>query len=517
MRFLFFLALAMTIKTAPSIDSTRDMSKMFLPYQVDHILSTARYRAVEKAVQIGYTWTTAFKEVRKRLLSKKRDLLFVTKDEATAIEFVSYCRDHCELFNLTKTILTHGVESVTVPTFDLEGRELRVTEEVKVASIKFDTGCKIRAFSSNPNAVRSFPGDVDWDEAAFAKDAERTYAAMQGRLQWGYDWGIWSSHAGDSTLFCDIIDHAKESEQWEHDAVDIYRAIEEGLVEKINQTRGLNLTREAFLADCKARARFGSFEQEYELKRLGGRDPIAAWERIAACQHDYAIDRAHLGDGAITQLFGAPEPHRRGWRQRQVENWTRQTLCSLFDSRKHGNKKMRVGFDVAASGRGHLAAIYVDEKTAGGQMVCRALVTFQTEDWDVMKSVLWTLLAYYPGEIRGAGDETGLGRQICWETAQKFGGRFVGINFSARKQEMGAALMMQLSEGSKRFPKGEPDIGTDYYAIQKTWNGSKWVFSESLNRLNEASHCDIAWAGALATAADTEGGPELWVKTIECD
>jgi hypothetical protein len=40
--------------------------------------------------------------------------------------------------------------------------------------------------------------------------------------------------------------------------------------------------------------------------------------------------------------------------------------------------------------------------------------------------------------------------------------------------------------------------------LRKAHNGTKWAFGEGRNSLNEASHCDIAWAGALATHAHTE-------------
>ena len=44
----------------------------------------------------------------------------------------------------------------------------------------------------------------------------------------------------------------------------------------------------------------------------------------------------------------------------------------------------------------------------------------------------------------------------------------------------------------------------DYFALRKTHTGARWTFSEGRNALNEASHCDIAWAGALATHAHLE-------------
>ena len=63
--------------------------------------------------------------------------------------------------------------------------------------------------------------------------------------------------------------------------------------------------------------------------------------------------------------------------------------------------------------------------------------------------------------------------------------------------------MNQLSVAQKRFPKSEQDIAADYFALRKSYQGTRWIFSETRNSSNLASHCDIAWAGALATHAHT--------------
>src|SRR5262249_24737778 len=70
--------------------------------------------------------------------------------------------------------------------------------------------------------------------------------------------------------------------------------------------------------------------------------------------------------------------------------------------------------------------------------------------------------------------------------------------------DLGFSLMNQLSVAEKRFPRSEQDIAVDYFALRKSYTGTKWVFSEGRNSHNPASHCDIAWAGALATFAHTE-------------
>jgi len=48
------------------------------------------------------------------------------------------------------------------------------------------------------------------------------------------------------------------------------------------------------------------------------------------------------------------------------------------------------------------------------------------------------------------------------------------------------------------------NIAADYFALRKVPNGAKRAFTEGRNAYHSASHCDIAWAGALATHAHTE-------------
>jgi hypothetical protein len=94
-----------------------------------------------------------------------------------------------------------------------------------------------------------------------------------------------------------------------------------------------------------------------------------------------------------------------------------------------------------------------------------------------------------------------LGRQICWETASQFPGAFTPVNFSVEKSNLGFALMNQLAAGEKRFPAAHPDIAADFFALRKHYTGARWLFTESSNPLNPNSHCDLAWAAALASKA----------------
>jgi hypothetical protein len=94
--------------------------------------------------------------------------------------------------------------------------------------------------------------------------------------------------------------------------------------------------------------------------------------------------------------------------------------------------------------------------------------------------------------------------------SQHYGGSFTSVNFSSKKHDLGFGLMNQLSIAQKRFPRSEQDIAADYFALRKSYQGTRWIFSESRNSSNPASHCDIAWAGALATHAHLDRRSEVW-------
>src|SRR5439155_4708555 len=81
-----------------------------------------------------------------------------------------------------------------------------------------------------------------------------------------------------------------------------------------------------------------------------------------------------------------------------------------------------LGFDVAASGQGDLAVIYIDE-VKGEDLWLRALFSCRTEDWHFLQTVLFKFLRGLQS-VAAAGDSSGLGRQICWEASQQFGSRF---------------------------------------------------------------------------------------------
>lgn len=494
------------------IDSDSVLARYYLPYQLMWINDDSTMRLAEKSVRIGWTFCDQFKNVRKRLRYKNRDYLFATKDQQSAIEYLDGCKKTAELFDYTRSIVSHGMDDMRVESIGDDGKKF--TEEVKFGYIKFDNGSRIIAFSANPYAMAVFGGDVGLDEFAKHQRAEKLWETAQGRITWGYDIGVWSAHDGTGTMFYQFALEARAGKGgWSHYRVTMEDAVEMGLVEKISAVSGKPMTREQFIQDCKNRARLPEiYEQSYNCNPSGSASAIVPWLSIQSCRIERKIERFHFEAGMVSEMFGVFDRLNKAQRRLKIANFIKASFAATFNT----PGLYRVGFDVAASGEGDLASIYVDQKD-GGRSLLSALFTCRTDDWDFIKSVLWTFMRNL-SSVKAAGDETGLGRQICWMTTTEFPNQFEGVNFSSKKHDMGFALMNQLQTAEKCFPldKEHDDIAQDYFGMRKIWSGGRWHFSESRNSLNPASHCDIAWSGALATKADELGKVEVRVS-LPCD
>jgi phage FluMu gp28-like protein len=143
----------------------------------------------------------------------------------------------------------------------------------------------------------------------------------------------------------------------------------------------------------------------------------------------------------------------------------------------------------------------------------RSLFTCRTDDWDFLQTTLYWFLRHTTS-LQAVGDETGLGRQICWNAAQRFSGIFSSVNFKSDKHNMGFTLMNQLQAAEKQWPAKEKDILTDYFALRKLYSSGGWKFSEGVNNLNKVSHCDMAWSGAMATRAASQARSTYWGALI---
>jgi phage FluMu gp28-like protein len=489
----------MHLVTGPDIETESGLSRYLCPFQIEGVLCDSRYQYTEKANRIGWTWLDALRNVRRRLAQPGRDYLFTTQNWNGALEYGRYLDFWINIYNLGKFVISKTEETITTRTTNERGETLALQEKVGV--YKFDGGSRIILFSSSPWGIQTFEGDVGWDEAAFHDQQEKMWAAIATRLQWGFDVSVWSAHNGIGSWFNQVLGKLAKApgSGWLCRKVTIYDAIEDGLVERINQRAGTNMTREEFLADCRKRALTPAiFAERFECNPSDAGSSIVPWSVVERSRVLDSITRAHLGDHEIRELFGSPSMDTK-FRDKLMKQWMHTTFEDLA-----AKEKMRIGFDIAASGQGDLASLWIDAKTSRG-LEHRGLLTTQTEDWDFLTVALMWFMQL--PDAKGAGDSTGLGRQITWTAEQRCGGRFIGVPFSRNsKSEMGSRLMAELTSGQCLLAREEHDVAMDIFALQKQVVNNTLVFTESANPLNAASHCDMAWSKALASHADSGAG-----------
>ncbi len=518
------------------IDADSTLAEYFTPYQVAWIEAEdplhARHQPVfalaEKSVRIGWTYADAFKNVRKRLRFKNRDYLFATKDWPSALEYMNLVYQFAELLDFTRAIVSHG-EDYLKPGQFATPRQPAITEEIKIGCIKFDNGSRIIAFSASPQAMAVYGGDVGLDEFAKHSHPELLWQTAQARVTWGFDLALWSSHDGEDTLFNQFANQARAGKgPWNlYFRVTMPDALDLGLLQVINRVQSSSFESASFLAACRSRA--GSdeiYQQSYLCNPLGAASAaLVEWSAIERCRFDYPIERVHLEADEVPALCGYFDPATADDRTEAIHRFLLAKFPALLGlahaprpdpadaapappglpdlAAKYPN--FRLGFDVAASGQGDLAVIYIDQAQRP-HLWLRALFSCRTDDWHFLKTVLFFFLKNLRS-LCAAGDESGLGRQICWEAARQFPSRFHKVNFAAKKHDLGFTLMNQLAVTEKRFPRSHTDVAADYFALRKTFAGSRWIFTEGRNSFNPASHCDLAWAGALASYAHTRLAP----------
>src|SRR5258707_8929657 len=104
--------------------------------------------------------------------------------------------------------------------------------------IKFDTGSRIIAFSAHTQAMAVYGGDVGLDEFAKHPNAQLLWQTAQGRVTWGHDMAVWSSHQGEDTPFNQFVQQARPRKPpWKlYYRVTITNALQLGLLHVINRT-----------------------------------------------------------------------------------------------------------------------------------------------------------------------------------------------------------------------------------------------------------------------------------------
>ena len=429
--------------------------RVLLPWQEAWRRDTSRMKIWEKSRRIGATFTEANDCVMTRLTKEKRShYWFSSADESAAYEFADYCRFWMKKFGTVVEIVTDSVRD------DLTGRDAK-------AFVVTVNGFRITAMSSNPRRFRSKGGDVCLDEYAFHDDPAKMWAAAYPTITWGDSIRVLSTHNGEGSAFhkqiqggTPFVEGVTLADRFSVHRVTILDAIEQGLVERINEVKGTSMSREDFLASCRAGCRT---EDDWlqEFMAIPSKDASAwlTYQLIEQCEDDRAGDPAYYGDG-----------------QRYI------------------------GMDIGESK--DRTVIWTLERV-GDILWTREVLVMTDEDLSVKQAALLERMRH-PKVVRACIDATGLGTQIAQEAERTGKGEAVKFTLPA-KDELASPLRGYFEDRTIRVPgprNGDPsggDTREQLHAVRMTRTANGTPRYDAAR--TEEGHADKFWGLALACHA----------------
>jgi phage FluMu gp28-like protein len=429
----------------------------FLKYQQDYIMSSPKILIVEKGRQMGLTYCSGFKVVRRIMRSSApEDHYWLSRDEFTAKQFVSNCLDWIHLFNVVAEC------------------EMIDLKEVRTTKITFPNGCNLFILSSSVDAVVGKSGHFYLDEFAIHQSQEDLWSIVYPCVQWGFTITLISTHRSKQTYFYKLCDKARRGKLVGAKlfTFTIMTGIEQGIVDQINKVRATKdlapMSEEEFLNDAKSNcASEEMFLQEYMAIPADAESSMAINETV--------LDRNSLPKDSILQ------------------------------ARKDGGKYY-AGVDIGR--HRDLTVIWILEdvsKTKEPELVTRFIKTIRREEFSIQEKKIFEVLNRWKPRMTFV-DGTNTGAMIGENIQKRYGikrAQSIKITAVTRPKFIGD-LVNIMSKDFLKIPD-DKDVWDDFMSVSryigKHGNVDYWIPSRA-----DEGHGDRFMACTLAVQAFVEKG-----------
>lgn len=428
---------------------------LFLRDQEKWIADNSRLKLMEKARQIGISWSTAYAaDERTAKAGAKHDQWVSSRDDLQARLFIEDCKMWSKLLSIAAQDLGETV----------------IDEKNKLTAyvLQFSSGRRIHSMSSNPDAQAGKRGGRILDEFALHPDPRKLWSIAYPGITWGGSMEIISTHRGSQNFFNQLIREVKENGNPKNISlhrITLQDALEQGFLYKLQQALPHEDERQAMdeaayfdfiRAGC---ADEESFQQEYMCNPADDDSAFLEYDLIASCE------------------YGASEP----WEY-------------LLADLKTAKGALYMGIDIGR--KSDLTVIWVLEKL-GDTLYTRMLIELQNMRKSDQEKVFYPFIPYMQ---RVCIDYTGLG--IGWgdDAQDKFGKyRVECVTFTnSVKESMAYAFRGKFEDKKIRIPFN-PKVRADLRAIKKTTTAAGNI--RFMAERTTEGHADRFWAGALAVCA----------------
>jgi phage FluMu gp28-like protein len=210
-------------KSAAVAESANELVKLY-PYQKAWILDESRFKLSIKARQIGYTFGTTLRHVRRRLANPGLTV-WISASQRQSREAIGYCKTHL---------------SAMREAFDYEQVEFPDTDETAEMVTLHHNKARIMGMPANPKTVRGLSGDVVLDEFAFHQFVREIWKASMAIMSRGHSLEVISTPNAQQGKYWELAKSAgvnpiggDERMQWKAGIwsvhwCDIFQAVKQG-------------------------------------------------------------------------------------------------------------------------------------------------------------------------------------------------------------------------------------------------------------------------------------------------
>lgn len=436
---------------------------VFLPYQSRWVTDRSRLKLMEKARQIGLSWSTAYAaDERTAEAGAKWDQWVSSRDDLQARLFIEDCKRFAEVMHLAAEYLGEKI--------------IDEDKQLSAYVLHFANGRRIHSMSSNPDAQAGKRGGRILDEFALHPDPRKLWSIAYPGITWGGSMEVISTHRGSKNFFNQLVREVKENgnpKKISLHRVTLQDALDQGFLYKLQRS----LPADHEVQDMDEAAYFAfirsgcadeeSFLQEYMCQPADDDAAFLEYDLIAGCEY----------------------PGSEAWEYD-------------LDELRAARGRLYAGIDIGRTK--DLTVMWILERL-GDVLYTRKIITLRNMAKPDQEAVLWPLMALME---RTCIDKTGLGIGWCDDAVRKFGEyRVEGVTFTPMVKEALAYPVRGAMEDKKLRIPYQPEVRADLRAVTKATTAAGNIRFTA--ERSENGHADRFWALGLGIHAAANGHMEI--------
>ncbi|WP_448092481.1 hypothetical protein [Pseudomonas lini] len=477
---------------------------ILMAHQADWLSIQAQIKLCEKGRRTGITFAEALDSVITAASRKNAggmDVFYVGDTKEKGLEFIGYCAKFSRVMAEAQASGVSEIEEFLFEDQDESGN----TRQINAYRIRYASGFKIVALSSNPANLRGLQGKVIIDEAAFHRDVSAVLDAATALLIWGGRIVIISSHNGKSNPFNQMVNDIREGRYG--DTAQVYKATFDDAVANGLYERKCMMTGEVATVEGKE-AWYKQIRNAYGPRKAQMHEELDAIPRDGngVCIPGVWIEDAMRAGRTVLRLALDDDFTLQSLARREayVEDWIERYLAPLIEELTP-ELRHYLGMDYARHRDfSIICPMSVDQAR---HRDVPFVVEMHKVPYRQQKQILFYILHRLPRFASAALDATGSGETLAEEAADEFGhDRILQVKLSRAWYGAWMPKFIQLFEdGTITLPKDD-SLQQDVRSIEMV-EGIPMITKARSQDIKDPElyrHGDFAGAGSLANFATLE-------------